>query len=89
VNTSALVGVNLEALLQDCPVLTRRESLEHSSTLRDKWGGISLDGVVCKQCDHGRPTHSVCNFGDWFNVCMTTQYCSVFSRNALNCSVVA
>ena len=55
-NTSAWVGVNLEALLRGLPGSYGRESLEHSSTLRDKWGGISLDGVVCKQCDHGTPT---------------------------------
>ena len=33
--------------------------------------------------------HSVCNFGGRINVCMTTQYCSVFSRNPRNWSAVA
>src|SRR5579863_8267117 len=35
------------------------------------------------------PTHSVCSFGGWDRVCITTQYCSVFSRRPRNCSSVA
>jgi len=34
-------------------------------------------------------TQSVRKSGGWTKVCMTTQYCSVFSRNPRNCSGVA
>ena len=33
--------------------------------------------------------HSLAIFGGCCNVCITTQYCSVFACNALNCSAVA
>jgi hypothetical protein len=33
--------------------------------------------------------HSVCNLGGRISVCMTTQYCSVFSRKLRKCSAVA
>src|SRR5207302_7720827 len=35
------------------------------------------------------PTHSVWSAGGRSNVCITTQYCSVFSRNPRSCSGVA
>src|SRR6267143_2490278 len=35
------------------------------------------------------PTHSVWSVGGRSNVCITTQYCSVFSRNPRSCSGVA
>jgi hypothetical protein len=35
------------------------------------------------------PTHSVWRAGGRSNVCITTQYCSVFSRNPRSCSGVA
>src|ERR1700677_4458545 len=39
--------------------------------------------------DYFAVTQSVCSGGGWVKVCITTQYCSVFSRRALHCSGVA
>lgn len=58
------------------------------ATRLDRFGS---DGPAkeSRSCVQSWSDQTVCNFGGCINVCITTQYCSVFSRSPRNCSAAA
>src|SRR5208337_5484683 len=76
-------GEDQEALRSGEPVPRKSEHQAEMKTefLVAELGGVRLDRPYC--------FHLFSSRGGCCNVCITTQYCSVFARNALNCSAVA